>query len=167
MVTEVVHSPLWMRRCSFRWCLYLNALPHSVHLNLRLPPDCVMCLCQTRRERRGGGVWWDTAQKHNLWTATQSRHYVINQSGLKAHVYLSRLGGELLKIKKKGYDEAPVCRFAKFGIVLFDNSQKVFKSPILCKIYWTNAFHTLRPPSEHVEGTKKASASSVLNTTEG
>lgn len=50
MVTGIVHSPLWMRRCSFRWCLYLNALPHSVHLNLRLPPDCVTCLCQTRWE---------------------------------------------------------------------------------------------------------------------
>lgn len=50
MVTGLVHSPLWMRRCSFRWCLYLNALPHSVHLNLRLPPDCVMCLCRMRGE---------------------------------------------------------------------------------------------------------------------
>lgn len=30
-------SPLWMRRCSFRWCLYLKAFPHSLHLNLRFP----------------------------------------------------------------------------------------------------------------------------------
>lgn len=25
--------PLWMRRCSLRWCLYLKAFPHWVHLN--------------------------------------------------------------------------------------------------------------------------------------
>lgn len=30
-------SPLWIRRCSFRWCLYLKAFPHSLHLNLRFP----------------------------------------------------------------------------------------------------------------------------------
>lgn len=25
--------PLWMRRCSLRWCLYLKAFPHWLHLN--------------------------------------------------------------------------------------------------------------------------------------
>ncbi len=28
--------PLWMRRCSLRWCLYLKAFPHWLHLNFRL-----------------------------------------------------------------------------------------------------------------------------------
>lgn len=30
-------SPLWMRMCSFKWCLNLNALPHSGHLKRRWP----------------------------------------------------------------------------------------------------------------------------------
>lgn len=34
-VTLLLDSPLWMRRCSFRWCLYLKAFPHSPHLNFR------------------------------------------------------------------------------------------------------------------------------------
>ena len=44
------HSPLWIRRCSFRWCLYLKALPHSVHLNLRLPAPWVSIWCYKRRK---------------------------------------------------------------------------------------------------------------------
>lgn len=44
------YSPLWIRRCSFRWCLYLKALPHSVHLNLRLPAPWVSIWCYKRRK---------------------------------------------------------------------------------------------------------------------
>lgn len=44
------YSPLWILRCSFRWCLYLKALPHSVHLNLRLPAPWVSIWCCERRK---------------------------------------------------------------------------------------------------------------------
>lgn len=49
-------SPLWMRRCSFRWCLYLKAFPHSLHLNLRFPaPSLSSGGC---REKNKVFMWW-------------------------------------------------------------------------------------------------------------
>lgn len=61
MQEQSTYSPLWMRKCSFRWCLYLKAFPHSVHLNLRLPPDCVTCLCKKELVfyiSHSRWVWW-------------------------------------------------------------------------------------------------------------
>lgn len=75
------HSPLWIRRCSFRWCLYLKALPHSVHLNLRLPAAWLSSWCCERgreRERdwkkinaqtRGGGG--ESLRSDHNWSAWQ------------------------------------------------------------------------------------------------
>lgn len=41
-----------MRRCSFRWCLYLKAFPHSVHLNLRFPaPSFSSCGCGGKNKK--------------------------------------------------------------------------------------------------------------------
>lgn len=46
------YSPLWIRRCSFRWCLYLKALPHSVHLNLRFPAAWLSSWCCEREREK-------------------------------------------------------------------------------------------------------------------
>lgn len=49
-----------MRRCSFRWCLYLKAFPHSLHLNLRFPAPSFS----------GGGC----RQKHRVGRVTSGKH---------------------------------------------------------------------------------------------
>lgn len=87
-----MYSPLWIRRCSFRWCLYLNALPHSLHLNLRFPADCMTCLGWTREE----GTWWDTTYKEPPIHCIYYRHYYGTNSsmscllGTPSNIFFSR-----------------------------------------------------------------------------
>lgn len=103
------YSPLWIRRCSFRWCLYLKALPHSVHLNLRLPAPWVSIWCYKRRKtdisfcrRNKGnllqiflkGLYFQTGQK--VWV-----HVYLFAQSFRVAIKVIMLAIKLEQIKKK------------------------------------------------------------------
>lgn len=59
-----LHSPLWIRRCSFRWCLYLKAFPHSLHLNLRFPvPSASSGGCREKNRFEVMEEEWESLQR--------------------------------------------------------------------------------------------------------
>lgn len=79
-------SPLWILRCSFRWCLYLKALPHSVHLNLRLPAPWVSIWCC---ERRKNGRHFCLGGTKEIAQESFSRPLFQTGQGVWVHAYLS------------------------------------------------------------------------------
>lgn len=70
-------SPLWIRRCSFRWCLYLKAFPHSLHLNLRFPaPSFSSGGCRQKNKQRVI-MWWRTSGSR--WAEREADYETVEQ----------------------------------------------------------------------------------------